>query len=29
MGPYSSDQTVMKDANDMWAAYLAPLWATA
>jgi len=28
MGPYSSDQTVMRDTNDMWAAYLAPLWAT-
>jgi prepilin-type N-terminal cleavage/methylation domain-containing protein len=28
MGPFSSDINVMKDTNDMWAAYLAPLWAT-
>lgn len=28
MGPFSSDLEVMKDTNDMWAAYLAPLWAT-
>ncbi|MCS6829181.1 MAG: DUF1559 domain-containing protein [Armatimonadota bacterium] len=28
MGPFSTDVEVMKDANDMWAAYLAPLWAT-
>lgn len=28
MGPFSSDLEVMRETNDMWAAYLAPLWAT-